>query len=223
MARLIALSLDGIRAFLADGVAYVGVSWGKDSVAAAHLVRQVAADIPLMHLRPTNHNPDCDAVRDACFASWAGNSGAYTEFPVDYSGVDRRLGRTPENDQQTDREWYAAIRRAEKQLGRRRILGIRADESAGRMVRFCRWGISSKNACAPLSHWKAADVFAYLAANRLPVHPAYAMLGGGRWARDRIRVAEIGDTRGTGHGRAEWESEYYGDVVRRNEFRCVSR
>ena len=69
--------------------------------------------------------------------------------------------------------------------------------------------------CAPISAWRESDVFSYLAKNKLPVHPAYAMLGGGRWPRHRLRVAEIGDTHGTGGGRREWEQEYYGDVLRR--------
>jgi phosphoadenosine phosphosulfate reductase len=41
------------------------------------------------------------------------------------------------------------------------------------------------------------------------------MLGGGRWDRNYIRVAEIGDIHGNGIGRTEWESEYYNDEIRR--------
>ena len=61
----------------------------------------------------------------------------------------------------------------------------------------------------------ALETFGYLAAHDLPVHPAYAMLGGGRWERDRIRVASLGGRRGDGIGRAEWEREYYSDVLNR--------
>lgn len=82
-------------------------------------------------------------------------------------------------------------------------------------MRCARWGISTERTCAPLAWWTAADVFAYLATHDLPVHPAYAMLGGGRWRRERLRVAEIGDTHGKGGGRLEWETEYYGDALRR--------
>ena len=40
-------------------------------------------------------------------------------------------------------------------------------------------------------------------------------LPGGRFPRDRIRVASLSGRRGDGMGRAEWEREYYGDVLRR--------
>lgn len=57
------------------------------------------------------------------------------------------------------------------------------------------------------------DVFAYLAARDLPVHPAYAMSHGGRLDRRWLRVGSIGGTRALGRGRMEWESAYYGDVI----------
>jgi phosphoadenosine phosphosulfate reductase len=81
-------------------------------------------------------------------------------------------------------------------------------------MRAIRWGTTSTNALAPIIHWKTADVFAYLAKYDLPIHPAYACLGGGRWPREKIRVAEIGDTHGGFHGRYEWEMEYYPDESR---------
>ncbi|TXH99574.1 MAG: hypothetical protein E6Q76_19695 [Rhizobium sp.] len=64
---------------------------------------------------------------------------------------------------------------------------------------------------------RAADVFAYLAFHGLPVHPNYAMLGAGRWPREYLRTAPLGGKRGDQFGRAEWEREYYGDVLRRLE------
>lgn len=198
---------------------YAGVSWGKDSVVIAHLLRRYAPDVSLMHLRPTNHNPDCDAVRDIYFDLFPGQ--AYEEVFVSYDGLDRTMLDRGSLDRLTDQRWYAAIREYGKEFRQRHILGIRAEESTGRRFRVMRWGLASPNACAPIGRWSTADVFAYLACHGLPVHPAYAMLGGGRWRRDRIRVAEIGDTHGTGSGREEWEREYYGDVLRRLE--CRSR
>lgn len=192
-----------------------GISWGKDSVVIAHLLWCTARHVPLMHLRPSNHNPDCDHVRDAYFAKFPGQS--YVEIDVSYAGIDRNNTPHQELDRLTDRRWYAAIRKFEKPYGGRHILGIRAEESVGRRIRMLRWGLNSPNACAPIGRWKTADVFAYLARESLPVHPAYAMLGGGAWPRERIRVAEIGDTHGTGSGRREWEQAYYGDVLRRIE------
>lgn len=194
---------------------YAGTSWGKDSTVLVHLLWSVASAVPVMHLRPTNHNPDCDRVRDTYRAMCPGQS--YVEVAVDYRGIDRRRLPHQEVNRQTDQRWYAAIREFEASYPEGHLLGIRQDESMGRRFRVMRWGLESPNACAPLGRWSTQDVFAYLARHDLPVHPAYAMLGGGRWPRERLRVAEIGDTHGTGSGRAEWEREYYGDVLRRLE------
>lgn len=209
-------SLAALREFIAKGSSYAGTSWGKDSVVLCHLLWTIAPQVPLVHLRPTNHNPDCDSVRDAYFEQWPGQS--YSEIPVDYSCIDRLLPHQ-DVDRLTDEVWYSAIRTSEKSHGRRHILGIRADESFGRRIRSLRWGISSPNGCAPLAWWKTADVFGYLALHDLPVHSAYAMLGGGGWPRERLRVAEIGDTHGAAGGRRAWEEEYYPEVLRRGEAR----
>jgi phosphoadenosine phosphosulfate reductase len=173
----------------------------------------IAPSVPLAHLRPTNHNPDCDAVRDDYFTRFPGQS--YHEVLVDYGSLHAQHLPDSELDRETDRAWYAAIRDCEERFGPRHVLGIRADESGGRKMRCRVWGENSPNGCAPIAWWTTADVFAYLAHHDLPVHPAYAMFGGGRWPRERLRVAEIGDTHGRGGGRAEWEAEYYGDVLRR--------
>lgn len=209
-------SIAEIRRFAAAGPCVAGTSWGKDSVVLVHLLWLVARNVPLMHLRPTNHNPDCDRVRDAYFARWPGQS--YEEVAVDYHDVDRTLP-DEQVDRMTDQRWYAAIRDCERRYGDRHLTGIRSGESFGRMIRTLRWGLSTPRASAPIAWWTTADVYGYLATQDLPAHPAYAMLGGGRWPRERLRVAEIGDTHGKGSGRRDWEIEYYGDVLRRLESR----
>ena len=211
--RRVAEAKEAIRMFRKRGPFCVWTSWGKDSVTVAHLCLEVAPDAPLIHLRPTNHNPDCDLVRDFYRKHFPGQP--YLEVPVDYSDLDRT--RLPEHilDRETDKRWFAAIRQVEKKLSQRRVLGIRAEESTPRRMRIGRYGLDTGKALAPIGHWSARDVFAYLAVNNLPVHPAYACLGGGRWKRERIRVAEIGDTRGRGFGRREWEEEYYGAELRK--------
>jgi phosphoadenosine phosphosulfate reductase len=204
--------------FATEGPCYAGISWGKDSVVLACLLWHAARAVPLVHLRPTNHNPDCDAVRDAYFRAYPGQS--YEEVAVDYGDLHRRSLPDCVLDRETDERWGAAIRETERRFAGRHILGIRSAESFGRMIRTMRWGLSTPRSCAPIARWKTADIFGFLAAARLPVHPAYAMLGGGRWPRERLRVAEIGDTHGKGSGRREWETEYYGDVLRRLEARA---
>lgn len=206
-------SLAAIREFVKDGPCYCGVSWGKDSVAAAHLLRSVAIDVPIVNLRvsPTR-NPECDSVRDAYFQDFPGQP--YHEEPVDYGNIDRALPLV-KWDRETYRLWDAAWRRVVKRFGGRHISGVRGSENASRMMRMRIHGENSPRTCAPLAWWSVGDVFAYLAVNRLPVNATYAMVGGGRWPRERLRTSELGDAKGTGAGRAEWEREYYGDVLNR--------
>lgn len=205
-------SLKAIRDFADAGPCYCSVSWGKDSVVVAHLCLAIT-DMPLRNIRVEDgRNPHCDAVRDAFLSS----------HPVDYKEVEcsyaaARNGVVGEEyDRATDRIWYAAIAAMERSAGTdRHVSGVRAQESSVRRLRCARWGFATERACAPLAWWTDRDVFAYLAFHGLPVHPNYAMLGGGRWARERLRTAEIGDSHGRAGGRAEWEREYYGDVLRR--------
>jgi len=214
----VARSLDAVRSFLAVGPAYCSVSWGKDSVVALHLAIQVRADLPVRNIRVEgSRNPYCDAVRDAFLARYPCD---YAEIPCSYAHVSRAVvGET--YDRETNKIWNAAIASMQASAGTdRHISGVRAQESTVRRLRCARWGFSTDRTCAPLAWWHDKDVFAYLAKHDLPVHPNYAMLGGGRWTRERLRVAEIGDSHGRGGGRAEWEREYYGDVLNRIE--CAS-
>jgi len=208
-------AMNVIREFLVASPAYCSVSWGKDSVVVADLVRRVAPRVVLGNLRVVpSRNPHCDDVRDAFIAI---RPMKYREVVVDYSAVDRSIIGA-DYDRETDRLWRAGFRELEATCrADRHFSGVRGDESPGRLIRMCRWGESSPNACAPIGRWSLADVFGYLAANDLPVHPNYAMLGGGRWDRQHVRTAEIGDSHGRRMGRAEWEREYYGDVLARIE------
>lgn len=212
-ASKLSVSVDAVREFASRGPCYCGVSWGKDSVVVAYLCRLVDTSIPLIHLRPSNHNPDCDAVRDAYFDKFPGQR--YEEIRIDYGTLHSKAVARHLLDKETDKLWYEAIRELNRRFENRYILGIRSQESTGRRIRELVHGESSKTGCAPITRWKTAEVFAFLAACGLPVHPAYAMMGGGRWPRERLRVAEIGDVHGSGGGRTAWETEYYGDVLRR--------
>ena len=192
-------SLDAIREF-SKQPCYCSVSWGKDSVVVAHLVATLAPRVPMAWIRlDAADNPDCIAVRDAFLSQFP--HVRYEE--VIHEGDVPASGRLRSGAKILDRTYGS------------RITGVRADESYTRLMRMARWGESTNNTLAPLGWWTFADVMSYLAAENLPVHPAYAMLGGGRWPRERLRVASIGGERGSGGGRSEWEREYYGDVLNR--------
>jgi len=184
---------------------YASVSWGKDSVALAHLIYQSGLVIPLVWVKQIPlYNPDCKSVRDAFLSRW----------PMTYREIIMHL-REGHYAWHATGSLEAGFAQAADEFGPRYVSGIRAQESGGRKIRMRKYGLASPNACAPLGWWTEADVFGYLAANDLPVHPVYAMLGCGRWERNQIRTCRLEGRGGDGSGRNEWEKEYYGDVLRR--------
>lgn len=196
--RKAARALADIEAFAAQGTCFVGVSWGKDSMALAHIV--VAADLPLplvwMRVRPVE-NPDTATVRNAFMAQWT--PWEYHEIEEWCSRVDGRWipDRVPKAAKEADRRWG------------RRITGVRGDESTIRKIRMGRHGVSTRNTCAPIGNWSTAEVFAYLYMYGLPIHPVYAMTQGDMWDRERLRVASLGGEGGKWSGREQWERHYY--------------
>lgn len=205
MRRLESAALRVVERFLRDpSDCYVSMSWGKDSVTVAHLVRQVEPTVPLVHgawrtpgpLRVDScgvayserSGPDSDAVRDAFLALW----------PMPYDEVECS-GADP---------WHAPI---EAEHGRRRIMGLRAAESGLRAMSARMSGAVTRHTCRPIIDWSTDDVFAYLARHDLPVHPAYAMSMGGRRVREHLRVDVLGGPEGVNFGRRAWEVHYYRD------------
>lgn len=183
--------------------AYVSVSWGKDSVVVLHLAERVVGRVRCVWFPAGEiENPDCSLVRDAFLR----------EYDVDYAEQEAsRTEVTVEGHDGAQEDFEVAARA----YGKRYLSGVRSEESTPRKKRMKRWGESTKNTCAPIGWWRHEEVFAYLHKYRLPVHPAYACTMGGRYPREDIRVSTIGGYRGSGFGRREWESVYYGDVVSR--------
>ena len=212
LAKKAVAAIHEIRKFLRSP-AYCGVSWGKDSVVVADLVLRACRiygieqpAIVWIRVEPIC-NPDCLSVRDEFLAAY-----------------DCRYHEIIEHCEWGDGEWHASgtleagFSRAVELTGARRyISGVRADESGARKIMARTHGASTRSTCRPITWWSVQDVFSWLAAKDLPAHPVYAMQGGGRWPRERIRVASLGGRRGSGIGRSEWEREYYGDVLRRLE------
>ncbi len=202
-------ALEDIQQFTRAGKppCYAGVSWGKDSTVLAHLIARCLSPrrdlIPVVWIKVEPiFNPDCRLVEDAFLEA----------HYIDYHCITTHCCRDLLGWHATgtlEQGFAEAVRR----FGGRHISGVRAEESGERKLRGRKWGVATRRTLAPLIWWSAQDVYAYLAVHQLPVHPAYAMLGGGRWERDRLRVASLGGRRGDGRGRAEWEQEYYGDVL----------
>jgi phosphoadenosine phosphosulfate reductase len=200
---------DIVRAFCEKGKPYyVGLSWGKDSVTLAHLMVQCGADPLFVYIRNLAREPEGNAaVRDAFLKRYPIQ---YEERAYDYSAAD---------DTYFDRngkpcKWQHILAELKREYGCH-VTGIRYDESAKRRRRFRFYGTETEYSFAPFRYMTVYDIFAYLWKHDLPVHPNYAMTGGGRWDKYKIRVAAVGNREGDGMGRTEWEREYYGDVLNR--------
>lgn len=212
MDRRIETAQQHIIDFVAAGPCYAGVSWGKDSMALAGLIMSTGVRVPLVWVRMSpRDNPDCVLVRDAFLA----------RFPTaEYHEITVECRRRPDGGWVVDVPTGVIVRRpdltsgpgfaiASERFGDRYLTGIRSAESAARKMREATHGIATERTCAPISRWSGVNVFAYLYRAGLPVHPAYACSYGGALDRERIRVAHLDGSRGTGHGRREWEWAYY--------------
>lgn len=176
---------------------FLGTSWGKDSVVLMHVAKLAGIRVPSVWVRMRGRdNPDCESVRDRFLSGIPGN---YHERTFVYEECSR------------DEHWKAVA----QEFGQRRLTGLRMDESGRRAMSVRHLGIDTGVSCRPLAHWTSPDVFAWAAIHDLPLHPAYAMLGGGRWPREHLRTHGIGGETGTNWGRREWEQEYYGEELRR--------
>jgi len=197
-----------VTEFAAGGEFFISVSWGKDSVAAAHLALQVAPTAVVRWARARHvETPECEQVRDAFLAMHpeARYEEIEYEFPVP-------LRFEPGHEDAPDFDALGQV------LAGRHVSGIRAEESRIRRISIHHRGPVTVNTCRPLARWQAVDVFAFLHREGLPLHPAYAMTMGGHYDRRWIRVHPLGTaTRAQSavyrHDWAAWEDTYYPDVI----------
>jgi phosphoadenosine phosphosulfate reductase len=148
-------------------------------------------------------NPYCFVVRDKFLKQFRNVN--YNEIHIDRWFDGNRLRATGTIEK--------GFKIANKKYGNKYVSGIRADESGIRKIVMKLYGYQTKNTCRPLGWWKEKDVFAYLNHYKLPIHSNYAMLGGGRYKREYLRVASIGIKRGDNFDKNLWEREYYSDIL----------
>lgn len=204
-------AVTAIRRFCEQAeAASVSTSWGKDSTVVAHLASLTGLRIPIRALRVRHWEPpETDWVRDAFLAAHPG---------VDYDEVVYD-DPNPKRGEPGFEAWFADESHQHNnilgRLGPAPIHGVRAQESKMRAASL-RWhGVATRRVCRPIIKWSAVDVFAYLYRESLPVHPTYAMSYGGRLDRQWLRVGILGSEPPAGVRRdvAQWEDDYYGDVL----------
>lgn len=208
-------SMHVIREFVKTETAFVSTSWGKDSTVLVDLVGRSGVDVPVVQLVIDGYEmPGTTEVRDQMIVR-------YPHLQYEELVLPPQPNRwwdsvtTPQSKYRADMGW----RLIEERFGSRRMTGIRAEESRMRHMVQAKWGDQSPNTARPIGWWEATDVFAYLYKYDLPVHPAYAMSSGGRRDRRWLRVHALGGVTGADRGRAEWETQYFGDVIQRSRCR----
>ena len=185
---------------------YFSISWGKDSVVLAHLAWGFSKKSVLAHFTHVADALYFNDVRD-CFLF---------SYPIQYHEFSKEIGRV---DEFFDFHALQIKKQASVALGKRYVTGIRTQESPERKITVRKNGLISGNSCRPIARWTTDDIFAYLAHHNLPVHPNYAMLGGGRYERNSIRVGPM--WMGSQKGKEMWEKEYYGDVLRKLQLKIL--
>lgn len=206
--------IEAVHAFAAAGPFYISASWGKDSVAAAHLALKAVPDAEIVWVKSVLFDtPECETVRDAFLTAHPG--AAYRQIDV----VMRNPKRGEPGYEQHHTDPAAGHQDVLKEnLTGRYVSGLRADESRIRRISIGHRGLATPNTCRPIGRWCAEDVFAYLEREGLPVHPVYAMTMGGHYDRRWLRVHPLCSAppaRSAVYGRDmdAWEDRYYGDVI----------
>ncbi|APT92900.1 hypothetical protein CPHO_08375 [Corynebacterium phocae] len=208
-------ALTRIREWADSGPGVCSVSWGKDSTVVAHLTAISGVDVPIVWVRSDPYEmPESEDVRDA-FLTMHPNI-RYEERVATLRNPKRGEPGYEQHQMNPNRKHQDVLK---ENITERYISGVRAQESRMRR-QSARWhGAVSKNTCRPILDWTGEDVFAYLAAHNLPVHPAYAMSYAGTLDRRWIRVHPLCSHHEESgiHGRdmASWEDDYYGDYISR--------
>lgn len=201
-------AIDSMAQFFQSGPCYVATSWGKDSTVLAHLLALSGLNIPLVNIAQhgPQSDPYCADVRDRFLA----------RFSVQYHEIAIDADNSRQKENQKAPGLVEGIKIVYSKFGTSRYIGgVRASESGVRKIHFRSRGITCQSSCHPIAWWSEEDIFGWLTYHDLPVHPAYAMTGGGRWDRRKIRVSILAGAKGNQFGRREWEQEYYGDILRR--------
>jgi phosphoadenosine phosphosulfate reductase len=195
MAEKESKAIEIIKSFNPD---YISISWGKDSVVLAHLC-YMAGIYNYCHFTHKADAPYYSIVRDFFLKKYNIN---YEEI---YKNIDIKINEFFEFHKNN------ISKIAQQKYGKKYITGIRIEESGKRKLTLKTYGIISKNRCSPLAFWKNKDIFAYLVKYNLPIHPNYAMLGNGRYKRERIRTGPL--FMASQYGNETWEKEYYRDEL----------
>jgi len=155
-------------------------SWGKDSIVLLHLVLRVKPDIKVVFVNTPFKPPETLALRDFLIRAWKLNYVEYIsplakdkDFRSEIVLTKEPLyKRNPDECCQIFK--VEPIRRAVRELDLDAwFSGLRATESSKRALfeKVHKQGDFTR--LHPIHDWTEAEVWRYIAVNRLPTHPFY--------------------------------------------------
>ena len=208
--RLEAQALRAVEEWRGGGDGIVSVSWGKDSVVAAHIALKVDPDLRLVWVRSDPfETPEAEVVRDYFLAAHPG--ARYEERVAVLRNPKRGEPGFAKHRLDPDAKHQDVLG---EHIPERWVSGLRGQESRMRALSIAWSGMATRNTCRPLAFWRGPDIFAYCAREGLPLHPAYAMSFGGVLDRQWIRTHPLCSIVEMKTDVAQWEDRYYGDVIR---------
>lgn len=181
--RRLDFALDGIRAMLdAAPRAYVSISFGKQSLVLAHMVRQLAPDMP-MHFLASEETwalYDYGPVIESFCSRWPIQLTIHQTTRL--SGADtwkdaRDAGDRDLQDMCDRAEWdgwYWGL--AKEESPQRRMTLLAAYKQGTPHPTIYRYA-DGKLRCCPLMHWDTRDLAAYIGLHDLPLLNIYRRYG----------------------------------------------
>jgi len=156
-----------IKTALAIDKAYIGISWGKDSIVLLHLCQQIQPDILAICY---------SSIEQEYVANYAETISRYCKtFTPNYLDIKAKEGNAETNDTVKDRisaviDYPVAF------------VGLRAEESKPRFITLKKYGLihqytsgkyKGQYRIAPLAWWTWQDIWAYIFSNDLPYLDLY--------------------------------------------------
>lgn len=206
---------------------YVAVSGGKDSVAMLAIVQDAAQRIGRPPIDVMWHDsgvewPHVPEVFDRLRALGLVHTLHIVRPDEDVLELKRRQMAGELSAWKKDElALFGPLRRyAEAHRLDAMALGLRSGESAGRAVSRATHGLTYRRTggmlvCTPIADWLWQDVFAFIAARRLPLHPIYSAPLLQLEHRGRIRLSWWASTDHHRHGELTWVRVNYPQIFAR--------